>query len=141
MATAWSATRAPTRVAIGLAAALGVIGPLQLGAVTALDIADPLAAVAMLATAVVVVAIVFAAATWWRWSPRVVGTTAVLLMTGLLAIGGALLGYAIWGEHTPFGRNLMLGLALFVDSVVLLPAGLSVLIHWALLRRPPAGPA
>lgn len=134
-------TRAIPRVAIGLAVALGVIGPLQLGAVTALDIADPLTAVAMFAATVVIVAVVFAAVTAWRWSPRVVRWTAVLLLTTLLAIGGALLGYAIWGEHTPFGRTLMLGLALFVDGVVLLPAGLSVLIHWALLRRPPAGPA
>ncbi|MFD2181351.1 hypothetical protein [Rhodoplanes azumiensis] len=134
-------TRAPARVAIGLAVSLGMIGPLQFGAVTALDIGDPPAAVAMFAAAVVIVAVVFAAATGWRWSPQVVRWTAVLLLTLLLAIGAALLGYAIHGEHTPFGRNLMLGIALFVDAVVLVPAGLSVLVHWALLRRPPpAGP-
>lgn len=135
-------TRARIRLVIGPAVALGLVAPLQFVAVTAADVGDPVAALILFLVVAAIVGASFALVAWWRWTATAMRWTAVLLLTALLVIGGALLAYAVLGEHTPFGRNLMLGIALFVDTTILLPAAVVVLVHWlALHAPPPAAPA
>ncbi|MDC7787737.1 hypothetical protein PQJ75_29470 [Rhodoplanes sp. TEM] len=131
------------RLWIGPAVALGLVAPLQFAAVTAVDVADPVAALTLFLALAAVVGASFALVAWRRWTAAAVRWTAVLLLTALLTIGSGLLAYAVLGEHTPFGRNIMLGIALFVDATILLPAAVVVLVHWLALRVPPApaGPA
>ncbi|RAI42944.1 hypothetical protein [Rhodoplanes roseus] len=130
--------RASTRLWLGPAVSFALVAPVQFAAVTAARVAEPVIALILFLVPAAIVVAIFALVARWRWTVAAVRWTAVLLLGALLLAACGLLAYAVLGEQTPLGRGLMLGITLFLDSAILLPTAVVVIVHWLALRAPPA---